>query len=205
MLESATAAAPASSSPHPQRDWLSALRALFAPAVARSEMPAGPAESATRNPASPEDSVSDAGVAVRAFWSEPAVSQGSDVETRVGLPAEKQTKERTGLAPSVMMNKMADALHAHAALTERYARAGYQIGRLEAEVKSLQAERKGLQVKLLETEQLLADSRLNEQVLQAERDRALTELQEALVRLAQTGSLAPGGLQAVRDFLRRHW
>lgn len=104
-----------------------------------------------------------------------------------------------------MLNKMADALQAHAALTERYARAGYQIGKLESEVKALRSERQTLQLKLLETEQQLADSRLNEEVLKSERERALVELQAALLRLAQAGERSPGGLQAVRNFLRRHW
>jgi hypothetical protein len=88
---------------------------------------------------------------------------------------------------------------------ERYARAGYQIGKLEAENKQLVAEREMSAAKLAELEVRLADGRLNEQVLEAERDRALRRVEELTVRLAEAGIRPAGRWQAFSTFLRRHW
>jgi chromosome segregation ATPase len=104
-----------------------------------------------------------------------------------------------------MMARMAEALQAHAALMERYARAGYQIGKLETENKQLVAERETLAAKLADLEVRLADGRLNEQVLEAERDRALQRVDELTVRLAEAGIRPAGRWQAFSSFLRRHW
>ena len=197
------------SPPPPTRDWLKILRG-FLPFSAGREANEETSEPPTQEPAPAaqdwEAGFADAPLTIRAF-----LPEGLGLSSEAGPAAsaegtsEKEVSEQKIVLPSAMMVKMADALQAHAALAERYARAGYQIGKLEAEVKTLRMERQTLQVKLLETEQHLADSRLNEQVLKAEREHALAELQAALLRLAATGEQKPGGLAAVRQFLRRHW
>ncbi|MEB3330074.1 MAG: hypothetical protein VKQ33_12650 [Candidatus Sericytochromatia bacterium] len=120
-------------------------------------------------------------------------------------PAEARPVRSPGATPTAMMARMAEALQAHAALTERYARAGYQLGRLEAENRQLVAEREGLAAKLTELEVRLSETRLNEQVLEAERDRALQRVEELTVRLAEAGLRPVGRWQALKAFLSRHW
>jgi hypothetical protein len=193
----------------PNGTWLSALKGIFAsPDKTSTAVLPTDASSPLEEDSEPVDmdaSGSPSGVSIRAFL--PEVGDAPETPQSVCSPETSRATEHTPPkpSPSAMLQKMAEDLQAHAALTERYARAGYQIGKLESEVHALKTERQALQVKLLESEQLLADSRLNEQVLKSERERALTELQAALLRLAETGERSTGGLAAVRAFLRRHW
>ncbi|MEB3222324.1 MAG: hypothetical protein VKS61_09630 [Candidatus Sericytochromatia bacterium] len=155
----------------------------------------------------PPSALDEAGPAVTRITPlvpEPAADDAASCAA--GQPPEAARPTRNpGATPTAMMARMAEALQAHASLMERYARAGYQIGRLETENKHLASEREALAAKLSDLELRLADSRVNEQVLEAERDRALQRVEELTLRLAEAG-LRPGGRwEAVKTFLRRHW
>ncbi|MEB3197087.1 MAG: hypothetical protein VKP62_07760 [Candidatus Sericytochromatia bacterium] len=158
----------------------------------------------------PPASVSDSPELVSAPASPQAAAGGEVASAReqgaVAAAALQEPPARSsGQSPSAMLAKMAEALQAHAQLTERYAQAGYRIGKLEAEVKHLQLERQRMASRLAESEQTLADSRLNERVLEVERDRALAALGQAREELASAGLSLKASQPGVWNWLRRNW
>lgn len=144
-----------------------------------------------------------------ALGEEPALTASATAEepATVEPPASpgKVAQRPPGSTPAAMMARMAEALQAHAVLMERYARAGYHIGRLEAENRALVGEREKLAARITELEVRLSEVRLNEQVLQAERDRALQLADELTVTMAEHGLRPVGRWQALKDFVKRHW
>jgi hypothetical protein len=104
-----------------------------------------------------------------------------------------------------LVTKVIETLNAQSGMAERYARAGYQIGRLEAEVKHLAHDRERLAAKLVETEQKLAEASLNEELLRAERTRIGRELGDAKQKLAALEINPPGAWPRIAAFLKKWW
>lgn len=106
---------------------------------------------------------------------------------------------------SGLVTKVIETLNAQSGMAERYARAGYQIGRLEAEVKHLADDRERLAGRLAESEQKLCELALNEELLRAERARLGRELGEARQKLA-TLEINPAGPWArATAFMKKWW
>lgn len=108
-------------------------------------------------------------------------------------------------APTGLVTKVIETLNAQSGMAERYARAGYQIGRLEAEVKHLVDERERLAARLAEAEQKLAEQALNEELLRAERTRLGRELGEARQKLAALEINPPGAWEKAAGFVKKWW
>lgn len=110
-----------------------------------------------------------------------------------------------GDAPNGLMGKVIETLNAQSGMAERYARAGYQIGRLEAEVKHLADDRERLAGRLAEAEQKLAELALNEELLRAERARLGRELGDARTKLATLEINPPGAWARAAAFVKKWW
>ena len=107
--------------------------------------------------------------------------------------------------PNQLVSKVIETLNAQSGMAERYARAGYQIGRLEAEVKHLAEERERMAQRLAESEQKLAELSLNEELLRAERARLGRELGEARQRLAAQDINPPSAMERAAGFVKKWW
>lgn len=108
-------------------------------------------------------------------------------------------------APSGFVTKVIETLNAQSGMAERYARAGYQIGRLEAEVKHLADDRERLAGRLAEAEQKLAEQALNEELLRAERARLGRELGEARQKLTALEINPPSAWAKAASFVKKWW
>ena len=107
--------------------------------------------------------------------------------------------------PNQLVTKIIETLNAQSGMAERYARAGYQIGRLEAEIKHLADDRERLAGRLAGAEQKLAELALNEELLRAERARLGRELGEARQKLATLEINPPGAWARMATFLKKWW
>ncbi len=104
-----------------------------------------------------------------------------------------------------LVTKVIETLNAQSGMAERYARAGYQIGRLEAEVKHLADDRERLASRLAEAEQKLAEQALNEELLRAERTRLGRELGEARQKLTALEINPPSAWAKAASFVKKWW
>lgn len=108
-------------------------------------------------------------------------------------------------ADNSLVSKVIETLTQQSGMAERYARAGYQIGRLESEVKHLQDERERLAMRLAEAEQRVAELSLNEELLRAERARVGRELGEARAKLTEMEINPPSTWERATGFVRKWW
>ena len=129
--------------------------------------------------------------------STPLMPEGEAPAGQAAAPAPEATNG--------LVTKVIETLNAQSGMAERYARAGYQIGRLEAEVKHLADERERLAGRLAEAEQKLAEQALNEELLRAERARLGRELGDARQKLATLEINPPGAWARVAGFVKKWW
>lgn len=122
-------------------------------------------------------------------------------EPASGLPG-VVIPEGTG---QVLVSKVVDVINAQTGLADRYARAGYQIGRLESEVKLLLDERERLGNELLESQHQIALLNSGEETLQSERSRLVRDLLDARSRIADLEKAPSTAWSRMVEFIKKYW